>query len=107
MGYMRHDAIVVTSWHAESIDAALQKARGLGLPTTPKTMGIANCQYSFLIAPDGSQEGWRESELGDDCRRMWKSWVDSSEHYVDYIHVSFGGDEKHGVVVGFNGDNDA
>lgn len=94
MGYMRHDAIIVTSWNAAHLDLARDKAVGLGLLVSPVIDSRLNGYASFLIAPDGSKEGWPESDTGDASREAWKLWArENSEIYVDWAHVNFGGDD--------------
>jgi hypothetical protein len=61
MGTINHDAIVITSWKPELVASAVAKATALGLqvlgPSTPVTNSFSSC----LICPDGSKEGWPES----------------------------------------------
>ena len=62
MGYMRHDAIVVTSWKREVLDVVAAKARELGLKVLGPSAGVTNGIATFLVCPDGSKEGWEESD---------------------------------------------
>ena len=96
MGYMRHDAIVVTAFDKKYIAPAIAKARELGLCVSSMTKEVTNGYRSFLIAPDGSKEGWDTSQKGDDARAAWKEWANKSYKkgvYLDWVHVSFAGDE--------------
>jgi ABC-type sugar transport system substrate-binding protein len=96
MGYMRHDAIVVTSWDAKYLTAGIEKAAELGLPVSGVVKGTTNGYVSFLIAPDGSKEGWAESDRGDEAREKWMDWADDAYKkgvYLQWVHVSFAGDE--------------
>ncbi len=55
-----------------------------------------NSYISFLIAPDGSKEGWPDSDTGDAAREHWKAMLrGNDEIYVDWAHVNFGGDDDH------------
>jgi hypothetical protein len=54
--------------------------------------GIANEQYTFFIAPDGSKEGWPPSNDCDDAREEFLNWLRDSKFSVDYVQVVFGGD---------------
>jgi len=89
MGTIKHDSIVVTSWQLQSLLAASQAATGFGLAVTSIVEGH-NGYGSFLIAPDGSKEGWPESDEADLCRAAWINWVRSHdpEHRLEWIHVS-------------------
>lgn len=93
MGYIRHDAIVATSWKTEHLVAAREKAVSLGLPCSEVVKSRLNGYVSFLIAPDGSKEGWTDSDEGDSARDQWKAWMRADDLYVDWAHVNFGGDD--------------
>jgi hypothetical protein len=95
MGWMLHDAIVVTSAFEDTIKQAHEKAIEFGLQTTNIVCTAINGYYSFLIGPDGSKEGWPDSTLYDQQRIFWINWT--REHlstYCDWVHVRFGGDYK-------------
>jgi hypothetical protein len=108
MGYMVHHAIVVTSWDKRAIEAARAKAVELfsafslfhGEPNLVSAMhkGVVNECYSFLVAPDGSKEGWEESIVGDAAREGFVAWLEAQRHEdgstsVHYAEVKFGGDK--------------
>lgn len=78
MGDTRHHAIIVTSWDEPRIvdvhraaQAIFSPPFGLGYggiwvsPLSPKSV---NGHRSFFVAPDGSQEGWDASEVGETRR---------------------------------------
>ena len=97
MGYMRHDAIVVTSWHKKYLARGIKKARSLGLFVSNITKEVTNGYRSFLIAPDGSKEGWDTSDAMDCAREAWKEWANGAYKkgtYLEWAHVSFAGDEE-------------
>ena len=96
MGYMRHDAIVVTAFDKKNLEPARVKAEELELPVSEIVESGTNGYVSFLIAPDGSKEGWEESERGDHARDVWKAWACEarSRHvWLDWVHVSYAGDD--------------
>lgn len=94
MGYIRHDAIVVSGWCERRTQKAHEKAVEIGLLVTPIVISKVNAQRSFLIAPDGSKEGWPDSESGDAQRAEWIEWAKKEpELWIDWAHVNFGGDE--------------
>jgi len=93
MGYIRHDAIVVTaSDYNNRLTVALEKAKQLGLPCSEIVPSPTNGYGSFLIAPDGSKEGWETSNSGNDAREAWKKWT--NDKYIDWAHVTYGGDDS-------------
>lgn len=103
MGYIRHDAIIATSFDIRHIQRARDKAQAFGLPAFGPFTSQMNGYVSIFIPPDGSKEGWEESDKADLARKRWIKWMDDEpELYVDWAQVSFGGDEKHGKVIRFN-----
>ena len=103
MGYMRHHAIIVTSWDKESITAAHQKAQELFGATnflgriteiTDITPEVTNGYTSFLISPDGSKEWWETSDRGDHIRAKFIQWLASQkDNWCEYAEVQFGDEE--------------
>jgi len=105
MGYIRHEAIVVTSFGEEYIQKAKKFAEGLKLHTTGIVKTI-NGYCTFLIAPDGSKEGWIESDEHEQARKDWCVWADKQSVngvYFDYAYISFGGDDDHCRVIQYSG----
>jgi hypothetical protein len=104
MGYMRHHAIVVTSWNVELMVQAHAKAIELGMSVSGITNEVSNGYRSFLVAPDGSKEGWGESDRGDDRRDALIKWLDG-QRYEDnstalkWVVVQFGDEEKETLVI--------
>lgn len=103
MGYMRHNAIVVTSWNKELTHSAATAAEGFGMTVSPVIPSPVNGEYSFLVAPDGSKEGWDESDRGDSAREDFRKWL--SEHrYEDgstslsWVEIAYGPDDRDAVI---------
>lgn len=98
MGYMRHHAIVVTTWSADRIQAAHAEAQRLGCIVTGLSPLAINGYQSFLIAPDGSKEGWDTSTKGDAQRDQFIEWIDrhayeDGSNPYDWAEVQFGDGE--------------
>lgn len=96
MGYIRHDAIIVTAWDKKYLLPAIEEAERLELPVSDIAESKTNGYCSFLIAPDGSKEGWEESARGDAARASWKIWAAqarSRDVWLEWVHVSYAGDE--------------
>ena len=73
MGYMRHHAIVVTSCFEPPIRHAHGAALAYFYSSSASVSSIlgptrVNGYYSFFVTPDGSKEGWEESDAGDRAR---------------------------------------
>ncbi len=110
MGYIKHHTIVVTCWSSERIREVQQKAKDIfGKSFIDNSFfmkepmakalvsdiieGIANHQFSFFIAPDGSKEGWSDSNNANSARKEFLDWLDQNNDYCDYFEVRFGGDD--------------
>lgn len=91
MGHMRHHAIVVTANCLAYIEPAHTKAREIfGEQVTeilPPTK--SNGYVTFFVGPDGSKEGWSESDEGDAKRREFMSWLVASKQYIPAAEIQF------------------
>jgi hypothetical protein len=104
MGYVIHQAIVVTSWEKELREKARAKAVELGMCVSDMTKEVTNGYASFMVAPDGSKEGWSESDEGDTKREMFKRWLDAQRYgdgstSLEWAEVSYGSDDKDARVI--------
>lgn len=112
MGYIRHEAIVVTAFDIEHLERARSLAIEAGLPVSERVPSPVNSYQSFFVAPDGSKEGWVDSDRYEVARASFIKAMRSDEQlYCDWVLVSFGGDantariEDHGDNV--NDDEDS
>lgn len=98
MGYMRHHTIVVTSFSDEKIRPAHDRAVDVfGSTASSIVEGVVNGHCSFFIAPDGSKEGWPESDTGDRLRAEFIKWLDGQRFGdgsspFDWAEIQFGDD---------------
>lgn len=98
MGYIAHKAIIVTCFRKKDLKAIQDKAIsiiGSELISDP-IESTTNGYISFFVAPDGSKEGWEESEQVDRRLTQFCDWMDAhddKEPYGDYALVCYGGDE--------------
>lgn len=103
MGYIRHNAIVVTGDDypeaQKKFDKAYEKAIELfeGLVSNVITSSV-NRYQSFFIAPDGSKEGWSLSSEYNVKREEFANFLDSLAHgdgsnSIQFVDVGF--DECH------------
>lgn len=95
MGYIRHDAIVVTAWQTKDIEAAAEVARSFGLEVLGPSKPAVNGYQSILICPDGSKEGWRHSDDFDGKRAGFIHWLRNPEDgiWLEWCAVAFGNDD--------------
>jgi hypothetical protein len=81
MGRIRHDAIIVTSYHSggiEHVEHVAKLAATGGLPVSPVTASPHDGGHcSACIFPDGSKEGWQASDEGDAAREEVLSYLHS------------------------------
>lgn len=98
MDYMRHHAIVVTSWDADRLNAAYGSAAGL--PRSPIVKGVINEYHSFAVLPDGSKEGWEESDEMDRRRDHFIERLRKLGEggYLEWVEVAFGSDDARAEV---------
>jgi hypothetical protein len=106
MGYMRHHAIVVTTFSSDPcrICGARNVATELGLACTSIVKSPTNGYLSFMVAPDGSKEGWPESEVGDSGRQSFIAWLDAQRYSdgsspYDWVLLQYGDDEKRTAII--------
>ena len=104
MGYMRHHAIVVTSYD-DKIEAAHAIAHQMfDDMVSPVVNSHTNGYRSFFIAPDGSKEGRGESNDGDARREAFKAWLDQQRYddhstWLRWVEVQYGDDEHETKIV--------
>ncbi|MFJ3317197.1 hypothetical protein ACIPLR_17720 [Herbaspirillum huttiense] len=101
MGTIRHNAIVVTGTYAAGIGLAADQARKLGLQVLGPSEVFANGYASMLICPDGSNEGWEDSDTQDVLRSKFISWLVShgtENKQLSWVEIRFGGDADDAIV---------
>lgn len=113
MGYIKHNAIIVTHWQKDRVETAHSMAINIFSAAFEKQFGtkngkcligniqegIINSQFTFLIAPDGSKEGWDTSKMGDEARASYLNWLRDNSLLIDYIEVQFGGDDDYECII--------
>jgi hypothetical protein len=104
MGYIRHDAIVVTSWDEKLIAKAHEFAEKVGNNVTNIVGPLTNGYCTFTIVPDGSKEGWDTSYEGDESRERFLAWAEEQRYEdnsssLSWVHISYGSDDWKAEVV--------
>lgn len=97
MGYIRHHAIIVTDWRIGAVAMARQYAKELGMDVSSIHVSEMNLYQSFCVFPDGSKEGWADSDAGDSHRFRLIKALDFNQ--VPYVCVEYGGDDLDKVSV--------
>ena len=95
---MRHHAIVVTGSEDE-----IQEAHSTACSIFEHVSEISplsiNGHQSFFIPPDGSKEGWDNSEMGDINRSSFVDWLTKRGGAVKWVEVQYGDDDKETKIV--------
>lgn len=112
MGYMRHNAMIVTCYDPELLRRAHDVAHRLFreedvlgdrvAEVTPITGVSVNGYQSFMVAPDGSKEGWSKSDQGDQARAEFVAWLNAAveeDWYFDWVEVQYGDDDLETKII--------
>ena len=93
MGIIHHHAMIITGHgrHPRLADAR-QFAVSLGMLVSEIGESSINDYAHFAVFPDGSKEGWEESEVGDQHRSSLRQWMASQPEpwRLRWAEVSFG-----------------
>lgn len=116
---MRHHAIIITSQNSESISMAHVKALvmftqlkymcGMKCEIVSPVLKTINRVHTFIIAPDGSKEGWEESEVGNIQRDKYIEWLknqidEDGSSSLDWIVIQYGDDDNETKVINSSDD---
>ena len=93
MGIMHHHAVIATTcfdnkadelqvW-IDSLDPKERALFGCG-------SGWVNRQRTFVLMPDGSKEGWADSDRGDQLRAKFIARLQDDHHTWEWVEVAFG-----------------
>jgi hypothetical protein len=94
MGDIYHHAIIVigTEWRSHQLVAAREYAIEAGNSVTEIVPSRTNGFSSFMVAPDGSKEGWANSNEGDEARDKLVAFLTDYENngLLEWVEVYFG-----------------
>lgn len=93
MGYYEHHAIIVTYFDPDLMKQLHQKAIDLGLNVSGLVDSHFNGYSTFLVAPDGSKEGWPESKGGDERREQFKKILRGTDMW-GWVEVAWNEDRE-------------
>ena len=111
MGYMRHHVIIVTGYKRERagkylvpIEDAYKKAQDIFEWISPMSPPMTNGYCSFFIPPDGSKEGWGESDKGDMERAQFVEWLkaqsfEDGSSSLDWAEVQYADDSHESKIL--------
>jgi len=108
---MRHHAIIVSGTPCQdtTVERAHAKAVEIWGESAPQQVthilnAPINGYKSFAILPDGSKEGWSESNTGDGRRDTFIAWMESCRYKdrsspLGWVEVQYDDDERDTRVV--------
>ena len=105
MGYMRHHTIIVCSWNEQLLASVHSEAVTIfDTQVSNIVKSKMNGYYSFFIAPDGSREGWEDSDEGDKKRNEFIGYLETQKYEdsstpVAWVEIQFGDDEGETKII--------
>lgn len=104
MGYIRHHAIIITGGHKKKVHNAHRQAIKIFDNQVSNVLkSKMNSYYSFFIAPDGSKEGWENSDIGDTSREKFIKYIKSNYGgWLNYCEVFYGDDRNMAGIINHN-----
>lgn len=98
MGYIRHNAIIATTWQAQAVEGLVEYARSIGAEALVGGE-VTNGYATACITPDGSKEGWQTSAEGDKRRAKIKRWMaEHDDFYFEWCEVAYGSDDGNAEI---------
>ena len=95
MGYIRHNAIVVTGYGEDIVKAWEAAPEWLRSPLGDVTV---NHTRTFLVAPDGSKMGWDTRERGETDRAAFRDTLREIGGSLEWVEVEYGHDDGHAAI---------
>ena len=97
MGHIVHHAIVVTSWKEDLLVELATYAAGLGAVVIGPSTEAVNGYRTLTVCPDGSKEGWKDSDDGDARRESIKAWLTENRYEdgsspLEWVEIMYGDD---------------
>ena len=95
MGVMNHDCVIATTSDSDAVAALINAAEQMGIKPLVITPVNQFGYRTVMLPPDGSKEGWEDSNNGDRMREAFIALI-GSFNYSDgsnpfsWVEVSFG-----------------
>lgn len=97
MGTIAHHAIIVTGVYGDWTQKAHAFAERIfpEAQVSPIATSPTNGYKSFCIFPDGSKEGWEESQSGDEQRDAFIAWLERQRYGdlsapLSWVEINYG-----------------
>lgn len=97
MSSVIHHAIIVTSWDDMLLSEFAGIASGAGAIVLGPSAEAVNGYRTVVVCPDGSKEGWDDSDKGDNTRTQLKAWANGQRYEdgsskLEWVEVCYGND---------------
>lgn len=94
MGTIHHHAIIASTWKEEQADEAAEFLQNAEIQHA-RLRSSWNATHTFFLPPDGSKEGWPESDIGDAKRQAFIAYLEDQRYEDgvscwDWIEVTYG-----------------
>ena len=95
MGTMNHNAVIATTWDGKEVERIKKFTELNNSALFLFSNEVTNGYITVVLVPDGSKEGWEESDDGDDLRerfikKLEQANYDDGSNPWDWIEVGFG-----------------
>lgn len=102
MEYYKHHSIVVMAYGVKKalVRKARRKAIELGCKVTNISITSIEGFNIFYVIPDGSKEGWIDSDIGNGRRKELIKWIEQQKdkeegwNWLNYCEFSHGEDNN-------------
>ncbi len=94
MGHVRHDAVIVTHWDKQTVDALASQAPSTA---TAVTKAPVNGYWTFVVLTCGSKINWPDFEMFRG--KLWQ-FIELLKHSgAEWAWVTYGHDDEYARVV--------
>lgn len=100
MGYIRNETMIVSGSNSEKVTRAHSAAisifneKKMGTLVSGMQQHITNGGAAFFISPDGSKEGWEDSNTAAEARKEFILFLrETKDLWLDWALVELGGDD--------------
>lgn len=101
MGFNKNEAVIVhfaeAEWAGSRMDDFLATLTDWQRAIFARLPAAVNGGLTYFMAPDGSKEGWPESDEFDHLRQRFIAAALTCE-FPDILHVQLGGDERLPII---------
>jgi hypothetical protein len=99
VGYIQHDAVIVVTYREEVSRDLAALRESVAEPSLARhivgPIPASNGYETWIFTPDGSKEGWEQSDRADELRGRFEQIA--TDGRGDVVHVRFGGDYGHEI----------